>query len=102
MAVTLSDLAVAMRLSADGADLPQAQQNILTRLMGVADAHIELLAASAPESVKDEAAIRMAAYLYEAPAAGRRDGYANAFVNSGAAALLSYWTPRSFAEPPAA
>ena len=97
MAVSVADLAVGLRLSADGVGLPTAQENILTRLLGVAEAHVTLLAAGAPEAVQDEAIIRMAGYLYDTPSAGRRDSYANSFVNSGAGALLTFWTPRAFA-----
>ena len=95
MALTLADIAVALRLSADGTDLPQAQQTILTRLQGVAEAYITLLAPDAPEAVQDEATIRLVAYLYDVPAAGRRDAYANGFVNSGAGSLLSQWAPQA-------
>ena len=76
--------------------LPQGQENILARLQGVAEAHILLLAPDAPEAVQDESIIRMASYLYDTPAVGRRDSYANSFVNSGAGALLTFWTPQGF------
>ena len=98
MAVTTADLAVALRLSADGTGIPMAQESILARLMGVAEAHIMLLAPDAPEAIQDEATIRLAAYLYDVPNAGRRDSFSNSYVNSGAAALLTYWTPRAFAD----
>ena len=75
-----------------------AQESILARLMGVAEAHIMLLAPDAPEAIQDEATIRLAAYLYDVPNAGRRDSFSNSYVNSGAAALLTYWTPRAFAD----
>ena len=97
MAVTIQDIAVALRLSGDGTDLPQAQQSIIARLQGVAEAHISLLTSDLPQAVEDEAVIRMAAYLYDMPTAGRRDSYANAFINSGAGSLLAHWTPRAMA-----
>ena len=92
MAVSVKELAVALRVSADGDDLPQGQQIILMRLKGTAEAHVNLNAAGAPNYVKDEAVIRMAGYLYDSPPAARRDSYANAYVNSGAGALLLPWT----------
>ena len=58
--------------------------------MGVGDAHVELLIPTAPEAIKDECTIRLASYLYDQPV-GRRDAYANAWVNSGAGALASRW-----------
>ena len=67
---------------------------ILTRLQGVADAFIELHADSAPEAVKDEAAIRFSAYLYDAPTAAQGERFSNAWHNSGAAALVSAWVVR--------
>ena len=95
MAVTVEDLAVAIRLSADGTGLATGQTNILTRLLGVANAFIALLAPDAPDAIKDEAVVRMAGYLYDVPPAGRRDVFANSFVNSGAGALLSRWAPKA-------
>ena len=50
MAVTTADLAIALRLSADGTGLAQGQSDILARLQGVAEAHILLLAPDAPEA----------------------------------------------------
>ena len=88
MAVTTGELSIALRLSADGTGLSVAQTAILARLVGVGDAHVDLLIPRAPAEIKDECVIRLAAYLYEAPV-GRRDSYANAWVNSGAGALAS-------------
>ena len=86
MAVSVEDLAVALRLSADGTDLDAAQTSILTRLLGVGDSHVALLIPEAPDAIKDECVIRLAAYIYDQPI-GRRDAYANGWVNSGAGAL---------------
>ena len=95
MAVTIADLAVGLRLSTDGTGLATAQETILARLQGVAEAHIDLLAPDAPEAVKDEAIVQFVGYLYDVPTAGRRDAYANSFVNSGAGSLLVNWTPQA-------
>ena len=92
MAITYIDLAIALRVSVDGTDVEVAQRAILTRLIGVGDAHVSLLA---PEAIKDKAIIRLAGSLFDVPRAGRRDAYANAFVNSGAGALLSRWSPQA-------
>lgn len=93
MAVTVGQLAAAMRLTA-GDDPPEPILSILTRLSGVADAFIELLAPTAPEAVQDEAKIRFCSYLYDAPTAGRNFSYGNAWRNSGAASLVSRWQER--------
>ena len=90
MAVTVDDLAVALRLSADGTGLSDAQTTILTRLLGVGESHVGLLIPTAPDAIQEECTVRLAAYLYDAPV-GRRDAYANAWVNSGAGALASRW-----------
>lgn len=93
MAVTIGQLAAALRLT-DGADPVEPQLSILTRLSGVADAFIDLLSPTAPDAIKDEAKIRMAGYLYDAPTATSGDRYASAWRNSGAAALVSRWVER--------
>ena len=90
MAVTVEDLAVALRVSGDGTDLDIGTTAILTRLLGVGDAHVELLIPSAPSAIQDEVRIRLVAYLFDQPV-GRRDAFANAWVNSGAGALAARW-----------
>ena len=42
MAVDVGQLAIGLRLSADGAGLTDAQTAILTRLLGVSEAFVEL------------------------------------------------------------
>ena len=92
MALTVTDLAAALRIG-DGATAPEEPiHGVLVRLLEVADAFITERAADAPEAVQDEARIRFAAYLYDAPFAGLRDGYAHGWTNSGAAHLVSPWT----------
>ena len=90
MAVTVEQLAVGLRLSADGTGLSAGRTAILTRLLGVGQAHVELLIPTAPDAIKDEVIVRLAAYLYDAPV-GRRDAFAHAWINSGAGALASRW-----------
>ena len=91
MAVDVEQLAVGLRLSADGAGLTDAQTAILTRLLGVSEAFVALRASGAPQVVKDAAIISMSSYLYDRPPAGADGRYANAWVNSGAASLVSRW-----------
>ena len=90
MAVTVESLAQALRLSVDGGDLDAAQVAQLERLAGVAAALVESYADGAPDAVKDEASIRVAAYLYDVPPAAQ-NAPQNALVQSGAQALLSFW-----------
>ena len=88
--ITASDLAVALRIitSADES-LDTAIESQLTRLAGVAQALCESYAPAAPESIKNEAAIRVASYLYDV-SPGAVNAPQNAFVHSGAMALLSF------------
>ena len=94
MAVTVESLSVDLRLTTDGTGLTTAQTDILTRLLGVGEAHVSLLIASAPESIQDEAIVRLASYLYDQPL-GRRDSYSNAWVYSGAGALAARFHPQA-------
>ena len=84
MALTDQSLADAMR-----SELADA-----TRLRPVAEALVMKHAAAAPEALRDEAAIRVAAYLLDRPPSPPGAGYANVLTNSGAAALLSQWRVR--------
>ena len=90
MAITVADLAVELRLSVDGLDLDDAQATVLTRLVSVANSLVGSYAASAPDAVKDEAAIRVGAYLFDVPA-GKGMAMASALANSGAQSLLAMW-----------
>ena len=71
-----------------------------------ASAYIERTAPKAPQSVKDEAVIRMAGYLAQSDYGGMRreqvgevafehaTNHGRIFYNSGAGALLSPWKKR--------
>ena len=84
MAVITDTLIQALRLG----DTPD-ERAIAERLLGAAQEIVEKQAPNAPDVLKDEAVIRLAAYWYDQPNAGRGAGYANAFRNSGALALLA-------------
>ena len=83
MAVDVEQLAIGLRLSADGAGLTDAQTAILTRLLGVAEAFVELRAPAANQAAKDEAVVSMASYMYDRPKAAPERRYADAWANSG-------------------
>ena len=98
MAVTLIELSAALRIG-DGVTAPEEPiAGILTRLSSVADAFIELQAPDAPDAIKEEATIRLVAYMYDSPPAPSGDRNANAWANSGAGALTGRWIARR-AEP---
>ena len=86
MALTVSQLATAIRAGGSA-----QETGIVTRLLAVAVAQVTRYAGNAPEDVRDEAAIRIAAYLYDMPNAGRNAAYASALRNSGASALLAQY-----------
>ena len=91
MAVNATQLAAALRLG-DGVTAPaEPLLGILTRLLGVGDATVALLA---PDVIKDEAVINYAATLYDKPSAPSGNRYAAAWVNSGAASLVGGWVVR--------
>ena len=95
MAVTLADLAVDLRVITNPEDtIEPGQIVILTRLLAVAETLVSERAAGAPAALKDSAVISLASYLYDKPTAGAAGRYANAFVNSGAASLLSNYIRR--------
>ena len=89
MAVTLdvAALSAALRLGDASEEVAEA-----TRLLAFAteavSRHLGGAYTTAPEVVVNEAAIRIAAYLYDMPNAGRGTGFANAMRSSGAAAML--------------
>ena len=91
MAVDVEQLAIGLRLSADGAGLTNAQTAILTRLFGVAEAFVELRAPAANQAAKDEAVVSMASYMYDRPKAAAERRYADAWANSGAAFIVAPW-----------
>ena len=97
MAVTIGQLAAALRIT-DGTAPQEPQLGILTRLLSVAEAIVGETARTAPDAVKDQATIQIAAYLYDQPSAGAGMQYAAAVRNSGALTLLSRWIPRRAAE----
>ena len=92
MAVTNADLALELRLITLPTDsLDAGLVARLTRLLAVADAFVTgWVVDTCPETVQDEARLIFAAYLYDQPSV-KTGNYANAFINSGAASLLSRW-----------
>lgn len=93
MAVTLTvpQLAVALRLAtAPDQTIPAAQTDELTRILATATAMVERYAPAAPDGQHNEAAIRLAGWLYDTdPSEIRR--VQSPMANSGAAALLAPW-----------
>ena len=92
MAVTFSvpELAGALRLNDSAEETAE-----VTRLLAYVSVAVVKHAPDAPDTVHDEAARRLAGFLFDMPEAGRYDGYANAMRGSGAGRiLLPYKTHR--------
>ena len=91
MTLTVAELSAALRLGDTAEETAEA-----TRLLAYATEAVTKHAPNAPAVVLNEAAIRLAGYLFDMPNAGRGAGYADALRNSGAAAqLLPYRVHRA-------
>ena len=91
MTVDVGKIALALRLIAD--ETETLETGVASRLEGlckVADAEIQRYAPAAPDSIKQEAAVRYVSYLYDVDGS-QHPNYASAFTNSGAKQLLSTW-----------
>ena len=91
MAVDVTQLGAALRLTDGSAEPAEPIRSILSRYLGVGEAMVALQAPTAPEAIQDEAVIRLAGYLYDSPSAGPGQGFADAWRNSGASALVQRW-----------
>ena len=90
MAVTLTAIALAgkMRLGDGQSDLPEPLGSTIGGLLDSVTAMVERNAPDAPESVQNEAATRLAAFLFEAPVSRQSQ---NPMAQSGAGAMLAPW-----------
>ena len=93
MAVDLDALTLATELrAADGAEpLAEPMAGIMDRLLAATAAMVEGYAENAPVAVQNEAAIRVAGYLYDS-VPGR--GFSDPLGYSGARAILAPWRRR--------
>ena len=89
MAITLTqgELSAALRLG-DSPEETAESARLLTYVTEAISRHLGDAYATAPDAIVEEAAIRLGAYLFDAPNAGRGLTYANAGRNSGAWAIL--------------
>ena len=84
MALTDQQLANAIRSEPDDA----------VRLRPVAEAMVTKFTSNAPDAIADEAVIRVAGYLMDAPPSPSGPGHAAVLRNSGAEGLLAPWKKR--------
>ena len=94
MAVTLTvaTLAEHLRLDADQYPVGSANRTLLVELLAAGTLMMEREAPTAPDSAHDLALARWAGYIFDSPPSAPGSGYAAAFVNSGAAAILAAYT----------
>ena len=88
MAITLDDIREqelydCLRIG-DNSEERRAARRLFTAACELVNKH----APNAPISILQEACFRLAAYWFDSPNAARGAGFANAFRNSGAQALL--------------
>ena len=81
--LTLAQLVAALRLGTSAAETAEA-----TRLLAYVYQAIQREAPDAPAVISNEAAIRLAAYLYDQPTSSAGDQVANALRFSGAKGIL--------------
>ena len=81
--LTLEQLTAALRLGTSQAETDEA-----TRLLAYVYAAVQRETPDAPAVISNEAAIRLAAYLYDQPTTSQGDQVANALRFSGAKAIL--------------
>ena len=84
--LTVAQLAAAIRVGDSTEETAE-----VTRLLGYATVAVFHHAPDAPDVVHNEAAIRLAGYLFDQPNAASRTNYANALRNSGAGRILLPW-----------
>ena len=92
VAITPADLGAALRI-----DLPADSDlsGLIDRLIGASvQVCARFVGSNAPNEVADESVVRLAGYIFDSPEAPMGTGFAGAFRNSGAMALLSPWKKR--------
>ena len=94
-APTLTRVELATALRADGADTDVAVQ--LDRVIETAIELVSAVTSSAPVPVANEAAIRIASWLYDSDPVNPRNG--DPLRASGAAQLLSRWRKTALVGP---
>ena len=87
LTLTVQELSSAIRLGDSAEELAEATR-LLAYVTAAISTHLADAYEDAPEAVVNEAAIRLAGYLFDQPNAGRGLSFANAGRNSGAWAIL--------------
>ena len=88
MAVTISvaDFRLELRLANS-----QEERTLSARALAYASEAVVKFAPLCPDSIHNEAAVRLGAYVYDMPSAGMGSRYANALRSSGAERAMLPW-----------
>ena len=85
--ITAADLATALRVGSTAEETAEVTR-LLSYCTEAISKHLGTAYSTTPESVVNEAVVRLAGYSYDKPYAPRGLGYAKALSNSGAGAIL--------------
>ena len=89
-AITLAELAVHLRISADPATAPgEPYAGVLTDLMAYGVEVLAEYAPDAPVAAADMALVSLVGYIADRPTTWRRFSYSDAFRNSGCQTMLA-------------
>ena len=90
MAVTVTALALAaaMRIGDGSTALEEPTATVVNRVLAAATEMVTDYAPDAPDAMHDEAVVRLAGFLFDAPP-GASQRYTNPFHDSGAQSLLA-------------
>ena len=85
--ITVDALAAAMRVGTTAEETEEVTR-LRTYAIDAIEHHLGTAYGTTPDSVVNEATVRLASYLYDQPTVSGRDGFANAMRNSGAGRML--------------
>ena len=93
MALEVLELAQNLGLAVAAEDFNPIDSSKLTRLLANATLEVEAYASTAPDTIKEEAIIRLCGYRFNL-FVREGAGFANSFTNSGAASILKKYKIR--------
>ena len=86
--ITVAELAVSIRATANPSAIPTEIAAELGRLLGWATTTIDNAAADVPEEIRNQAITLLVGYVWDRPSASRGVAFSNAWRNSGASSTL--------------
>lgn len=92
MAISVTDLAIAVRLAVTEQEVTPEIRTQLERLLTWATLTVNRNAPKAPDIVEEMAIIALVGYMYDRPSSWKRFSFSNVWLNSGAASMLKPWS----------